>query len=133
MNHKGYNCIVVGGHDDAATGFYNRTVFRNPKSTHNDRELPTIAANATELSIFGFTGLSGTSFAAPAVAGVSALIQEHNNALKSWPEGQRAILYASAGFKIAGGSWASNISANKDTKDGAGTLDAREAVFIAGE
>ena len=52
------------------------SVFRNPISSHGDRELPEIAANGDG----GHDGVhltkSGTSMAAPAVAGGAALIQQ---------------------------------------------------------
>ena len=44
VNHKGFNSLTVGNHDDAA-GAWPDSVFRNPASTHGDRELPEIAAN----------------------------------------------------------------------------------------
>jgi hypothetical protein len=40
------------------------TVFRNPASSHGDRELPEICANGTGVSVVGLSD-SGTSFAAP--------------------------------------------------------------------
>jgi subtilisin family serine protease len=45
---------------------------------------------------------SGTSFAAPAAAGVAALVQDVNATLQSWPEGCRAILLAGADRKRTG-------------------------------
>ena len=46
-------------------------VFRNPSPRHGDRELPEIAANGTGVTAVGLT-MSGTSIAAPAVAGAAA-------------------------------------------------------------
>ena len=75
---------------------------------------------------------SGTSMAAPAVAGAAAMIQEANATLRSWPEGCRAILMAAATRNPAGGTWHSDLVAGVDAADGAGALDAAEAVRIAG-
>ena len=38
---------TVGNHDDTAGAMSGDSVFRNPTSTHGDRELPEIAANGT--------------------------------------------------------------------------------------
>ena len=70
------------------------SVFRNPTSTHGDRELPELCANGTTVSAVG-ESMSGTSFSAPAVAGITAVLQSVDATLKSWPEGCRAILMAS--------------------------------------
>ena len=51
------------------------SVFRNPALAHGDRELPEIAANGVNVTAVGLT-FSGTSMAAPAVAGGAALIQQ---------------------------------------------------------
>jgi subtilisin family serine protease len=106
-------------------------VFRNPDSSHNDRELPDLAANGTSVSATGQTK-SGTSFASPAVAGTAAVIQSVDGTLKTWPEGCRAILLASAGRNISGGSWSqAATSSTTDGVDGSGALDTGEAARIA--
>ncbi|KAK3369290.1 hypothetical protein B0T24DRAFT_580220 [Lasiosphaeria ovina] len=97
---------------------------------HGDRELPELAANGTGVTAVGVT-MWGTSFAAPAVAGTAALIQSANATLKSWPEGCRAILLASADRSISGGTWGQDLVARKDASDGAGALNAQNAVLIA--
>ncbi|RHZ63617.1 uncharacterized protein CDV56_108585 [Aspergillus thermomutatus] len=43
VNGKGYNTIVVGNHNDAATAMSSSSVYRNPRSL--DRELPHLTAN----------------------------------------------------------------------------------------
>ncbi|KAK3311838.1 peptidase S8/S53 domain-containing protein [Apodospora peruviana] len=104
VNHKGYNTLSVGSHDDTASAMAGTSVFKNPTTPHGDREQPEIAANGTIVTAVGQT-MSGTSFAAPAVAGAVAVIQSVDGVLKSWPEGCRAILLATADRNIQGGTW----------------------------
>jgi hypothetical protein len=130
VNHKGYNRITVANHNDTASGMASDTCFRNPASSHGDRELPEIAANGTDVTAVGLT-LSGTSMAAPAVAGGVACMQEANATLKSWPEGCRAILLASAWRNPDGGTWRSDLIAGIDGVDGSGALDTAAAVDVA--
>ena len=130
VNHKGYNSLAVGNHDDTAGSMSADSVFRNPTSTHGDRELPELAANGTAVSAVG-ENMSGTSFAAPAAAGVTALLQDVDGVLRSWPEGCRAILLASAGRNVRGGTWWSDVTARVDGRDGAGAVDAGAGVAIA--
>lgn len=130
VNHKGYNSLAVGNHNDAANAMSGDSVFRNPSSSHGDRELPEIAANGTGVTTVGLTK-SGTSMASPAAAGCAALIQSVDGTLKSWPEGCRAILLAGAKRNIAGQTWWQDVVANVDASDGSGAVDALEAVNIA--
>ena len=104
VNHKGFNSLAIGNHDDTAGAMSSDSVFRNPSTTHGDRELPELAANGTGVSANG-QSKSGTSFAAPATAGVTALLQDVDGVLCSWPEGCRAILMASAGRNVRGNTW----------------------------
>ena len=129
VNHKGYNGLTVGNHDDTATAMSGDSVFRNPSSTHGDRELPEIAANGTAVTTVGLT-MSGTSMASPAAAGCAALIQNVDGTLKSWPEGCRAILLAGAKRNVAGNTWWQDVTANVDASDGTGAVDALEAIYI---
>jgi hypothetical protein len=105
------------------------TVFRNPASTHGDRELPELCANGTGVSVVGLTD-SGTSFSAPAVAGSVALIQGVDTLLQIWPEGCRAIMLAAADKNVTGSTWWKDVSTAADARDGSGALDARQAVAI---
>ena len=129
VNHKGYNTLTVGNHNDTATAMASDSVFRNPSSTHSDRELPELAANGTAVTCVGLTK-SGTSMAAPAAAGCTALMQEADATLKSWPEGCRAILLAGASKNVSGNTWWSDRSAAIDATDGSGAVDALESVRI---
>jgi hypothetical protein len=104
VNHKGYNSLAIGNHNDSAGIMVGSSVFRNPSTLHGDRELPELSANGEMVTAAGWTD-TGTSFAAPAVAGIAALIQETNPALQRWPEGCRAILLAGASQSVTGGTW----------------------------
>jgi hypothetical protein len=130
VNHKGFNSLAVGSHDDTAAAMAGDSVFRNPSSSHGDRELPEIAANGISVSANGQT-MSGTSFAAPAAAGVTALLQDVDGLLCSWPEGCRAILLASAGRNVDDQTWWQDVVAGTDASDGAGAVDAEAGVAIA--
>lgn len=130
VNHKGFNTLSVGSHDDNATAMAGSSVFKNPTSPHGDRELPELAANGTGVTALGLA-MSGTSFAAPAVAGTAAVIQSIDSTLKSWPEACRAILLASADRNISGGTWALDLGLHIDQSDGAGALNSYMASSIA--
>ena len=130
VNHKGYNSLAVGNHDDTAGSMSGDSVFRNPTTTHGDRELPEVAANGTGVSANG-QSKSGTSFSAPATAGVTALLQDVDGVLCSWPEGCRAILMASAGRNVRGSTWWQDVIGGVDARDGAGAVDAQSGVQIA--
>jgi len=130
VNHKGFNRLTVGNHNDTATGMASDTVFRNPATSHGDRELPEIAANGTGVTTVGLT-FSGTSMAAPAVAGSTACIQEVNGTLKSWPEGCRAIQLAAAKLNPSGNTWWNDVLSGVDGQDGSGSVNTLTAVRIA--
>lgn len=130
VNHKGYNSFTVANHDDTAGSLASDSVFRNPSSGHSDRELPEVAANGMGVTCVKLT-MSGTSMAAPAAAGVTALMQQAAPTLKSWPEGCRAILLAAASKNITGNTWWADRNAGVDASDGSGAVDALEGVRIA--
>jgi hypothetical protein len=130
VNHKGFNSLAVGNHNDTATGMSASSVFRNPTSSHGDRELPEISANGTSVTTVGLTK-SGTSMASPACAGVAALIQNTNTTLKHWPEGCRAILLAGATRNVVDNTWWTDVVADRDASDGSGAVNALESHNIA--
>ena len=130
VNHKGFNTLAVGNHDDTAGAMSGDSVFRNPTTTHGDRELPEVAANGTGVAANG-QNKSGTSFAAPATAGVTALLQDVDSVLCSWPEGCRAILMAAAARNVSGSTWWQDVVNRVDGRDGAGAVDAHAGVLIA--
>ncbi|UCE96054.1 MAG: S8 family serine peptidase [Candidatus Bathyarchaeota archaeon] len=129
VNHKGYNSLAVGNHNDDANAMSGSSVFRNPASDHGDRELPEICANGIAVTACGLTK-SGTSMAAPAVAGITAAMQEASSTLKYWPEGCRAILLAGAKRNVNRDTWWKDVIADVDASDGTGAVDAHESIKI---
>lgn len=134
-NHKGYNYICVGNHDDFDSsgnpnGMRASSVFRNPDSSHNDRELPEMCANGTSVKLFDQSRGSGTSFSSPAVAGAAALLQNMDNLLLYWPEGIRAILFSGTTHNIVDNNWSTDVRII-DGKDGVGALDVNTSGKIA--
>ena len=98
----------------------------NPTSTgNNDREKPELSALGTNINTTrpsnGFVNWTGTSFAAPTVAGAAALMQDAEPAMLSWPEVVKAGLMATARHNIEGDPRLSDV-------DGAGGLDVDAAV-----
>ena len=130
VNHKGFNSLNLANHDDTAGAIAGGSTFRNPTSAHGDRELPELAANGQGVTAAGVTD-SGTSFAAPAAAGVTALLQDVDATLESWPEGCRAVLLAGANRNIRDNTWWNDVSGGVDGRDGAGAVNAEESVRIA--
>src|SRR3954454_6696574 len=127
-----YNVTAVGDFDDANTTSWTNdsmascSSFRDPSSTHSDREKPEAAApgeNITSTTLgFPFTGAvgSGTSFAAPHVTGQAAMLIQRVPSLGWLPETVKAIRMATAMHNIDG---ASRLSEN----DGAGGVDAQRS------
>ncbi len=116
-----YNCIAVGSYDDKNTvswtddimgiGSGTPSPFNDPISTNGDREKPEVVAPGVEIVTtfvdpygYGFRASSGTSFAAPHVAGLAALLCERNPNLLSWPEAIKAIIMATAVHNLEGSS-----------------------------
>ena len=130
VNHKGFNSLAVANHNDAASAMSASSVFRNPTSSHGDRELPEIAANGTGVTAVKLTK-SGTSMASPACAGVAALIQNSNSTLEHWPEGCRAILLAGATRSVVNQTWWADVIDDVDASDGSGAVNALESHRIA--
>jgi hypothetical protein len=130
VNHKGFNTLAVGNHDDSASAMASSSVFRNPDSPHGDRELPEISANGTDVLADGLC-FTGTSQASPAVAGIAALVQGTSSVLMHWPEGCRAILAAGASRNVRGDTWWRDVVAGVDARDGSGAVDAVESRSIA--
>jgi Subtilase family len=130
VNHKGYNSLAVGNHDDSAGSMSPSSVFRNPTSLRGDRELPEIAANGTSVYAAKKT-FSGTSMASPAAAGITALLQSEASTLKAWPEGCRAILLAGSMRNVVGDTWWQDVVDDDDAADGSGAVNARESHLIS--
>jgi subtilisin family serine protease len=129
---SGYNLIAVGAFDDMDDTYWGNdsmagfSSWDDPLSWHGDREKPDVSAPGVNLfsttNSFPFTGLigSGTSFAAPIVSGIVALMIQRNGTLGFWPEAVRAILMASADHNIEG-------SPRMSERDGAGGVNAQRA------
>jgi serine protease AprX len=129
---SGFNTIAVGNYDDAGTVSSTDNVmwptssWEDPLSLHGDREKPEVAAPganikttvmspnfACDMAEIG----SGTSFSAPAVAGLAADLIQVNSSLRIFPESLKALILAGATDNIEG-------AAGLSEKDGAGGVNA---------
>lgn len=123
-----YNVIAVGNFDDLnTTSWTGDTIFntcssyKDPTSSHGDREKPEVAAPGTNIdstiTASPWTGGigSGTSFAAPMVTSGAALMMNRSSTLSAWPETVKAILMTSAVHNLEG-------SARLSERDGAGGI-----------
>jgi subtilisin family serine protease len=119
---------TVGWGDDLMSGC---SSWRDPSSTHSDREKPEVSAPGTNINSTTTTspwtgGIgSGTSYAAPMVTGTAALMMQRNTSLQFWPEAVKAILMVSAVHNIEGATRLSEF-------DGAGAVVANRADLLAG-
>jgi len=120
-----YNVIAVGSFDDKNNSTWADDTMSSfssgvdPNSWIGDREKPEVAApgsniNSTTLAS-PWTGAvgSGTSYAAPAVTGQTALLMQRWTTLQVWPEIVKAIVMATAEHNIEGATRLSEL-------DGAG-------------
>jgi len=124
-----YNVITVGSFNDRSWpwAISNFSSWRDPNSSHGDREKPEVAAPGSNITMTSGLGLgvnSGTSFAAPMVTGVSALMMRQNAGLTVWPESVKAIMMATATTNIEGAARLSEF-------DGAGGVNAQRATRVA--
>jgi len=145
VNHKCFNHISVGNHNDDATVMSGSSCMANPTTTHADRELPEICANGTEVTAVGLTK-GGTSMASPAVVGSVALLQQNQGILKIWPEGVRALLLTGSMVNVprhdgrnedgrlvtdAPDTWWNDVRLGRDGFDGAGAMNINRSVLIS--
>lgn len=127
-----YNTIAVGNYDDMGSVkstdnvMYSTSSYVDPVSPHGDREKPEVAApgsNITSTVIspnFDCSVLelgSGTSFSAPAVAGLAADLMQAKPDLVVFPESTKALIMAGATDNVEGAVALSE-------KDGAGGVNA---------
>jgi hypothetical protein len=138
---KAWNVISVGGSDDRGTADWSDdrmasfSSYVDPTSGpngHGDREKPEVVAPSVQITTLGRGGTvttdDGTSYAAPQVAGLAALLMKRSSGLMYWPEAVKAIIMASAVHNI---EVPSDIPSFQDLKDGAGAIDAALADTIA--
>jgi subtilisin family serine protease len=133
---KGWNVISVGGSDNNETaawsddGMFANSSYVNPVGVH--REKPEVVAPAVHIDTISLGGSpdwdTGTSFAAPQVAGLAALLMNRRRTLSIWPPAVKAIIMASAVHNVHGPS---DIPTGQDLRDGAGAIDAALADEIA--
>lgn len=134
------NGLVVGGAEEdlgsppglrSAVTWWTGALYTNPFNSSYGFELPHLAAPANGVDSAGPNGLnqSGTSIAAPQVAGIVAGLQEYRTALKFWPEAVMPILMASADEDIDGTEL--NLDDGIDDRDGAGLINAYYAMVVA--
>lgn len=128
-----WNCIGVGNFndqnnadwsDDALSG---SSVYINPISDHSDFEKPDVVAvgtavNCTDREAAPWIGPhNGTSFAAPSVTGLAALLYTRHSYGTYWNEAVKATILASAFHNIDGPS-IPDYHDDYDDKDGAGAV-----------
>ena len=132
---NGYNVLAVGNADLNGTAaraddtMRPSSSFVDPTSTIGDREKPEVTAPGSNIRMlsngFPWSGQidTGTSMAAPMVAGSAARLIQRKPFLGVWPEQLRAILMASATNNIEGPTRLSDV-------DGAGMMNVNSAVRI---
>jgi len=132
---RAFNVISVGNHQDMGTVGWADDAMASTSSyidPSTNVEKPEVAASGSSIesttNVSPWTGNvgSGTSYAAPMVAGEAALLMERNTSLKSFPESVKAIIMATALHNIEGSSRLSEY-------DGAGSVDMRAAFRVVDE
>jgi hypothetical protein len=128
----GFNTIAVGNYDDMGTidfgdnTMWSTSSWRDPLSLHNDREKPEVSAPGANIKSTIMAPNfncnmdeigSGTSFSAPAVAGLAADLMQVNPSLRVYPESVKALIMAGATDNVEG-------AARLSEKDGAGGVNA---------
>lgn len=138
---NGYNVLGVGSFANANSAFWSDDTlsgfssWRNPLSPMGDREKPELVAVGEGLRVWGYNNVypteldpPGTSYAAPQVSGLAALMLNSNPTIWYFPNAIRAILLASAIHNIEGSP---RLTRTVDVKDGAGAIVGDLAVETA--
>lgn len=130
---KGYNFFGVanilndGDGDRCNDSISSSSSWKNPTTSHGDREVPEIASPGSRHALLG-TSFGGTSAATPVTASIATLLMSKNSSLKIWPEAIRAILLATANYQNADGA---NWSKYSDGKDGTGMTNTLYGYYTA--
>lgn len=135
---KGWNVLSVGAYDDhndsnwANDEIADFSAWENPDSFNGDHEKPEVVAPGISVTGIEMNGNSrtaaGTSFSAPQVAGLAALLIDRNQSLHVWPDANKAIIMASATHNITGPT---GIPSGQDLRDGSGGINAALADAVA--
>lgn len=132
-----YNVMTVGNFDALGSPtwpgdtMHACSSWRDPSSTHNDREKPEVAAPGSNITstttAFPWIGAvgSGTSYAAPVVTGATALLIDRHILFSAWPEAVKSLLMVTAMNNIEGAARLSEL-------DGAGGVALDRADDVAG-
>ena len=128
----GFNTIAVGNYNDSGTVQSSDNVmwptssWEDPLSPHGDREKPEVAAPGANIKTTVMSPNfscdmaeigSGTSFSAPAVAGLAADLMQVHPGLRIYPESLKALVLAGATDNVEGAPGLSEF-------DGAGGVNA---------
>ena len=122
-----WNNIAVGNVQDQDNADWDDDVMRassswdNPTSTNGDRQKPELSAVGTSMMAASAAGGfinqgSGTSYAAPGIAGMCAALMSANNTLAGWPELMKAVMMSASWHNVEGASRLSEC-------DGAGAIN----------
>jgi hypothetical protein len=132
---RAYNVISVGNYADQDTLTWSGDAMDSCSSYVNPStgvQKPEVAAVGTSINSttnvspwVGNVG-SGTSYSAPMVAGLAALLMQRDATLTDWPEPVKAIIMTTALHNIEGNSRLSDY-------DGAGGVDMRAAFRVVDE
>lgn len=129
---SGYNTIAVGNYNDSGTvspldnTMWSTSSYEDPISPHGDREKPEVSAPGVKIKTTLMSPTlscdndeigSGTSFSAPAVAGLAAGLMQAKPVLRILPESLKALILAGATDNIEGAAGMSEF-------DGAGGVNA---------
>lgn len=126
-----YNIVTVGNIDDRRTTSYADDIIHSTSSRYSGNGLaykPDICAPGTGLVTSFSTSFTGTSAAAPQVAGTIALLCQDNATLKTRQDAVKAILTASVNTS----SPRKYVPSNSNYRTyGSGLLDSYGAVYVA--